>query len=253
MSGSVGKSRTGKASLRDEVEKRERIVRLVDEIEKSGGDPFVVNVREVLRSLRTGLESNNRELLLADSEAVESLSRLVKLQEAWVDSRLQSIVSPEKVKELVKSLSIDELSSALELSLNPSVASMSIDSKLLIEAARYWVSLKPRAEDQAGRAGETTAPGEPPELAEDNFQDELNEFRSLILSIVRERGRVKLDEITGLEPSREGRVRIMYLLSYLVSEGTLGVRYDIESDSYLIVEESGERGGSPVSVVLEVE
>lgn len=238
------------ASIEREVEKRREITRVVEELEARGGDPFVIKVEEALRALSTSYDSSDRDLLDSDSEAIESLSRLVKLQELWIDSRLASVVSPDTVRRVVKSLSAEELNTALVAALRPALTHSSVDTSLLVKAARYWVSLKPVSRPSA-RGYETVPRGKrQQEIEEEGFMRELEEFRKRVLSLVRE-GVLSIDELIKPTLSKEERVRSLYMLSYVVSEGLLGLKYDPERDAYVLTRAGGKEGGAQTSVVLE--
>lgn len=227
---------------REELERRERIVSLVEELEREGGDPFSVDVRGTLEELREGYDSEDREVLLADSRAIEALSRLVKMQEEWIDGRLSASISPEAVKRRAMEADLRDLARALYESQSPAVGVSSIRAEDVLAGAEYWRSLRPkeRAEPPKPRRVEVEV-----ELRSEGFEEELGAFRARVEEALGRGGRVPLGELLSKE--MEKRVRELYLLAHLAAMGVAEAAYDPEADEYIVRRPSGELR----SVVLE--
>jgi len=229
---------------RSRIEARDRIVMLVDEVEREGKDPFSVSVGELLADLREDYDSDDVELLLADSRAIEALSRLVEMQDEWVEGRLLATISPEVLRRRAEALDARELAGALYSAQFPAVGVSNVNEVYLVRAAEYWEGLRPRRppEPPARRERPVTAPLEP-----DNFEEDLSSFRSRLMGALEGGGEVSLDEV--LSGGREARVREAYLLAHLVTRGEVGLRYDPERDRYLV---TARPEGEVRSVVIEV-
>ncbi|MGC9190054.1 MAG: hypothetical protein ACP5GG_04995 [Conexivisphaera sp.] len=218
------------ARRRDRIERRERIALLVEEMEKEGKDPFSLDLRAILDDLREDYDSDDVELLLADSRAVESLSRLVEMQDEWIDGRLLASMSPEALRRRAEAADARELAEALYLAQSPAVGISNIDEKFVVEAARYWEGLRPSRPQEAPipREYQGTAVLEP-----DSFEEDLANFRGRLLDAL-EGGGGEVEVAAVLSDDREAAVRELYLLAHLVTHGEVGLRYDPEGDRYLV-------------------
>mgnify|MGYP001772756141 CR=1 FL=1 len=231
------------ARRRDRIELRERISMLVDEVEKEGKDPFSIDVLPLLEDLRRDYDSEDLELLLADSKAMEALSRLVEMQEEWIDGRLSAVISPEALRRRAEAAGVEELAAALYVSQSPAVGVSNVDEELLVDAFRYWEGLRPARRQVGAAPAERTVEVE---LEPETFEVELEEFRRRVSEALGSRGEVPLDEV--LSRDKEPRVRELYMLAHLVTRGELGLRYDPEGDRYLVTRSAS---GEPRSVVIE--
>ncbi|MGC9116672.1 MAG: hypothetical protein ACP5ID_03570 [Conexivisphaera sp.] len=232
------------ARRRERIAARERIALLVDEVEREGKDPFSVDVAGLLADMREDYDSDDVDLLLADSKAIEALSRLVEMQDEWIEGRLLASVSPEALRRRAEAADARELAEALYLAQTPTVGVSSLDEEFVVEAMRYWEGLR------AARPPEERALREyqgVPELEPDSFEGDLESFRSRIRAAL-ERGDAELWDL--LSGDRESRVRELYLLAHMVTRGEVGLEYDPERDRYLVT--ARPRGGDVRSVVIEV-
>ncbi len=231
--------------LRRRIEGRERIVKIVDEIEREGGDPFLVNVPHVLEDLAEDYDSSEPELLRSDSRAIESLSKLVKMQEEWVDARLLATISPESLKRRVEDMDSRSLAAALMLAQKPAVSVSSTNARRILEGIKYWESLKPRREERRTPPpiahGTTVEPERFDEMLK-GFEEEISREIST--------GWIELSRIAGR--GKEEHVKRLYMLAHLATRGVVALRFDPGREEYL-VGPAQDGGGRPASIVIEVD
>jgi uncharacterized damage-inducible protein DinB len=227
---------------RDRIERRERYALLIEELEKEGKDPFSLDLGPIVDDLREDYDSGDVELLLADSRAIEALSRLVEMQDEWIDGRLLAAMSPEALRRRAEAADAKELAAALYAAQSPAVGISNIDGEFLVEAAKYWEGLRPARPIEAPQPREYTGAAA---LEPDAFEGDLEAFRRRVAEALKG-GEVELWSFVSGD--RNSRVRELYLLAHMVTHGEVGLRYDPERDSYFI---TGARGGDVRSVVIE--
>jgi len=213
---------------REAAEKVQRIIHLCREVEAKGFNPFEVDVKAELETLRSLLPFWVKpSQLRLDGEALSGLSRVVELQEEWVRvrSRLR-ILDPETVKAIIGELSIPKLAEAFLRAWTPTVRIEMITRERLREAASYWARLKPRSnqleEWKPPEGGEAREAADVKSLGislGEDFEEELQRvFRSLLEEAEKAGGEISYWDFVKEETFRE-TVATAYMVSFLATYG----------------------------------
>ncbi len=121
---------------------RERIIELPKQLERSGADPFLVDVKGLLKQIRG--RSGSIEALALDSKALNSLSKVVEMQERWVVDALRGLrVDPEMVRERLSKLGLRDLAVALAENFYPALGLRRMSEGRLKDALTYWGVVRP--------------------------------------------------------------------------------------------------------------
>ncbi|HDM88543.1 MAG TPA: hypothetical protein ENG65_00940, partial [Candidatus Bathyarchaeota archaeon] len=73
-------------------EELERIIKLCENVERRGLDPFTVNVRELLERLRRMVEENpDLDHYVIDAETLYRISALIALQHKWLREKAKAL------------------------------------------------------------------------------------------------------------------------------------------------------------------
>lgn len=211
-----------------------RIIELCREVEEKGIDPFQVDVPGYLRRLREYLSGwEGLEELLRDAEALNRLSRVVKLQENWVRRRSSMLyIDPMMVELKVKTLDREELARAFIKAHRPIVALNQLTPERLKEAAEYWRRLLPLEERLAYSF---------PEARETITSTSLRvsrgvEFQELVAELwgeLRKKGRTSYWDFVTLPSFKETAERA-FLTSFLVTWGYARLELDpLSGEAYL--------------------
>lgn len=121
---------------------RERIIELPEQLERSGADPFLVDVKGLLNQIRG--RSGGVKALALDSKALNSLSKVVEMQERWVIDALKGLrVDPEMVREKVSKLGLRDLAVALAENFYPALGLRRMSEGRLKDGLTYWGFVKP--------------------------------------------------------------------------------------------------------------
>ncbi len=221
-------------SKKDEL--RERVEVLPDEVKKTGADPFAIDVVSILSELREDYDKLEGEELVKDARAINSVSKIVHMQDRWLSDRLKSLgVSQERLKERLYRLDLQLLASCLYSSQHLPAAIRHISTSRLKIAADYWISLT--------GWGKSRKLGAIPDIADekleelnlqpDNIERELNEVRLDLLSKLSKSG-ITYEDYLSKKEGKE-RVRLAYIISLLCASGEITVRFDPSVSKYLLV------------------
>ena len=201
-----------------------RVLNFCRTVETGGTDPFDVDVKKFLATLRRYQPKwHSRDELLLDAETLAELVRIIELQEQWIRDRSHSFyIDPALLDLKLKLLEPQRLAAALMSAWHPIAGLDRLTPERLQEGLEYWHALLPLGE----RGTEFPIPS----LAEAPFELEeliaLNllagqEFDDALQAVLRElqdRGRVGYYEFIFSDTFAES-VKRAYLTSYLVTEG----------------------------------
>ncbi len=201
-----------------------QLINFCKTIQKEGTDPFDLNVKRYLETLKEYLKKwKSFDDLLIDAEAISELAKIIELQGKWIRDRSASFyIDPVLMELKLKMLEPAQLANAFFESWHPIISMDRITSKRLKEGLDYWNALLPFSE----RKEEFP----PPSTLETAFDIEdlidLNilsrtEFEDAIKEVskeLEERGRIEYHAFI-YEDEFEDSVKKAYLTSYLVSEG----------------------------------
>lgn len=240
-----------------------RVISLCETVERRGINPFEVEVKEVLDSLRlllTGWKSF--EELCLDAEAINNLSKVVKLQGEWIKRRSALHgVDPETVESRVAKLKPEELAGVFLGAWHPLVRLEKLSLERLKEAFHYWKGLPPRGtrgEDFPVPSSEVSATMDDvlKMISEgENFNQILQDFwEELCLKAKETGGRISYwDFVKGENFAK--LVARAYLTSFLLTYGYAQLEVDpLEGDITLIPNPEPapkENIGSSVAIALD--
>jgi hypothetical protein len=201
-----------------------RLLHFCRTVETEGTDPFDVDVKKFLATLRRYQPKwQSRDELLMDAEALAELAKIIELQEQWIRDRSHSFyIDPALLELKLKLLEPQRLATAFMSAWHPIASLDRLTPERLQAGLAYWHALLP--------FGERGAEFPQPSLAEAPFElDELialnllagQEFDDALQTLLHElqaRGRIGYYEFIFSETYAESVMRA-YLTSYLVSEG----------------------------------
>ena len=206
-----------------------RLLHFCQTVEAEGTDPFDVDVKRFLRTLKQ-YQNKWRSLdeLLLDADALAELAKIIALQEQWIKDRSSSFyVDPALLELKLRLLEPQQLATAFLAAWRPIIAQDRLTPQRLQEGLAYWHALLPFDERSEDFPYPSLSEG-PLEL-EDLIESHLfskQEFDAALRELSTEletRGRIDYREFI-YNDSFETSVQKAYLTSYLVSEG----RADLE-------------------------
>lgn len=229
------KSRDSRKQERADIEYRERISALPEELKRTGVDPFAVDVPHILEELKKEHSRNSPDLLTADARALNSVSEVVQIQDQWIGRQLSTLqVDPALVEGKVKQLSLRSLAYVLFMSHHPPVGVRQVSTKRLLEAADYWIQLqgwgrKPGlpANQPAEQASLQTL-----EFSAEDIEKEVTRTSEYVLQLVSE-GPVPYERVLG-DLRGEERIKRSYIISLICAQGLVTLRYDPTLGSYVV-------------------
>ena len=224
-------------------------------------NPFEVDIREKLLVLKKHLpEWKVIDIMLMDSEALQQLVQIVKLQDQWIKFRASSLyIDPLLLELKIRLLTKDDLADSFVKCWHPIANLDQLTPRGLEKAFTYWRDLTPFSERFKEELGNyAIAPGQMDfeELqslsmfTREQFETGLN----TLFKELRERssdGEMDYREFTRGPRFEETAVRA-YMLSFLVTEGRANIRVDPLTEQVFISPIMGKPGDVTKSVALEV-
>lgn len=201
-----------------------RLIHFCKTIEREGTDPFDLDVKRFLDTLRRYSKKwKSFDDLLIDAEALAAVAKVIELQSKWIKDRASTFYIDPAVLELkLKVLEPPQLAQAFLQAWHPIISLDRLTVGRLKEALEYWNALLPLS----ARREEFPIPAEG--ILACDLEDLIalnlisrSEFEPLLAAMLTElerRGRTEYYEFI-YEESYERSVIKSYLTSYLVSEG----------------------------------
>lgn len=201
-----------------------RLLNFCRTIQKEGTDPFDVDIKKFLETLkRYHNKWKSLDDLLMDAEAIAELAKIIELQEQWIKDRSSSFyIDPALLELKLRMLEPVQLANAFFKSWQPIIAQDQITPPRLNEGLAYWNALLPLGERTEEfpfpSTGETAFGIE--DLIELNIlsRAEFDVALQAVSSELEDRGRVEYHDFI-YDDAFETSVKKAYLTSYLVSEG----------------------------------
>lgn len=246
-------------------DERERLLRIISTclvVERRSSDPFAVQVKEVLETLRRYLPHwTVFEDFTLDAEALNRVASIVQLQGKWIKERSTSLyVDPLLIELKVKMMTREQLTSVFARSWHPIVEMEGLTQKRVDDAVRYWNQLlsldekRLRLPTPSRTLGSTTVE----ELLKLRILSE-DSFNALLQSFWEElKGRTGVDERIlywefVLAPTFEETIYRAYLTSFLVTYGYAAMEVDpLEEDVLIPYAEPRATGLQELSVSVPV-
>lgn len=216
---------------RSGYEERERLLRIIGlcvAVENRGADPFEVEVKEILDTLRKYLP--NWKILddfVLDSETLKQIAGIVHLQGNWVKSRSKSIfVDPLLIEVKVKLMNTQRLLDIFQRSWHPTVEMESLSPMRVEQAIDYWnqlISLQERhltLPESSDALGFITLEelAKRNILSEESFRVTLESLWENLKNSVGQKARIPYWDFI-LQETYEETVKRAYFVSFLITYG----------------------------------
>src|SRR5580700_2563942 len=127
-----------------------RLIELCRNVSSSSVNPFEVDIREKLLVLKKHLPDwNVIDVMLKDSEAMQQLVAIVKLQDQWIKHRASALyIDPLLLELKIQLISKDELAESFAKCWHPIAQLDQLTPRGLEKAFVYWRELVPFADRQ---------------------------------------------------------------------------------------------------------
>lgn len=193
--------------------------------------------------------------LILDAKALNSLSRVVKMQEGRLRYEAQLFrTDPEAMAEKLHQFNTDQLAKAFLAAWHPVVELEQLTPKALEEALEYWEHLEPVALRRRERPRKA-----PPAMETVSLDDLLakgivprDTFGAKLTALHEElkaRGPTEYWQFIGSEGDHKARVDRAYAASYLITYGFAAL---VQRDGRLLLQPRGERDPPVESVSLPI-
>jgi len=206
----------------------QRIIDQCKSVEERGLDPFIVDIDDLIAVVRQYFpEWESIDEYSLDSEAINRLASIIKIQSDWVKHRSTSLYTdPFLIEEKLRKLSRERLASLFLNAWHPIIELEQISSYGMIEAIKYWQSLLPLDERWARTGAFKTELGSATRndlvaeriMAERAFTEELEVLWCELRERVGGNARIAYWDFVGAETYEETSKRA-YMTSFLVTYG----------------------------------
>ncbi|MEM2875511.1 MAG: hypothetical protein QXL67_00955 [Candidatus Bathyarchaeia archaeon] len=226
---------------------RESLIRIIDTcrmIEERGLDPFSVDVRRFIETLKE-LYPNlvDQKDVILDSEALDRIASLIKLQSECLERRSTSLYTdPFLIQEKIRLLSKEELAQLFLRAWRPIIELEQVTTKSLALSAEYWRDLLPLDVrwSRVGYKKTTLLSSTYDELikqkivSEKTFTEELENLWEELKNRVEDSGKISYKEFVYVGSYPETIVRA-FLTSFLITYGYAKLEVHlVEEEMYLI-------------------
>jgi len=244
-----------------------RIISLCEDAQRRSFNPFEVEVKESLEAIRRYLPHwHSFEEFCLDGEAVNNLTKVIRLQGDWIKYRASPLyVDSDLIRFKVGTLKVEQLAATFLKAWHPLIFLEQLSAKRLKEAMDYWNKLHTLEERSLNFGGLQTVSAEP--LRREDLSRlkllpdrEFNEALRVLWQELRERseggGKIPYLDFVGAETYEETVIRA-YLLSYLVTYGYANLEVKpLEEEVFIIPHKkqrlpSRERAYFSVSIPID--
>lgn len=226
---------------------RERLLRIISlcvAVERRGADPFEVEIKEILETLRKYLPKwKTLQDFVLDSETLNRIAGIVQLQGEWVRRRSTSLfVDPLLIEVKLKVMDAERLVEVFEKSWHPVVEMEGLSRARIEQAIDYWNQLASLDERRLKlpEPSDTLGSLTPEELIKRNILSE-ESFRKTLEGLWEElkrqvdaKGRIPYWDFVKQETYDE-TVRRAYLVSFLITYGYATLQINpLEEEVFII-------------------
>lgn len=238
-----------------------RLIELCRTIQSSSVNPFEVDIREKILVLKKYLPDwKFIDVMLKDSEAMQQLVAIVKLQSQWIAHRASALyIDPLLLELKIQLISREELAETFAKCWHPIAQLDQLTPKGLEKAFIYWRELVPLSErfkndfGPAGQSAGTIGLDELESLSiftKEEFETRLNAINNELVEKSNGREIDYRDFIKGKDPE-ETALR-GYLVAFIVTEGRATIRTDPLTEQIFISMIQGKPGEETKSVAISV-
>ena len=220
-----------------------------------------MDIREKLLMLKKHLpEWKLIDVMLKDSEALQQLVGIVKLQDQWIKHRASSLyIDPLLLELKIRLLTKEDLADSFVKCWHPVAQLAQLTPRGLERAFTYWRELVPMSERFKEELGNyAIAPGQLnfEELqslnmfSKEEFESRLN---SLHRELVEQSGEREIDYRKFVRsPTFEETAVKAYLVAFIVTEGRANIRVDPLTEEIFLSPIVGPAGNVTKSVAIEI-
>ncbi len=238
-----------------------RLIELCRTIQSSSVNPFQVDIREKLLLLRKHLpEWGVIDVMLKDSEAMQQLVAIVKLQDQWIKYRASSLyIDPLLLELKIQLISKEELAESFVKCWHPIAQLDQLTPRGLEKAFVYWRDLVPfseRFKDGLGNVGQPTGVIGLKELeslsifTKEEFEARLN---AIYKEFVEKSNGAEIDYRSFIKgESPEETALRGYLVAFVVTEGRATIRTDPLTEQIFISVIHGKPEDEAKSVAISI-
>jgi hypothetical protein len=238
-----------------------RLIELCRSVQSSSVDPFQVDIREKLETLKKHLPDWKLiDVMLMDSEAMQQLVGIVKLQDQWIKHRASSLyIDPLLLELKIRLLSREDLANSFTKCWHPIAQVDQLTAKGLEKAFVYWRDLRPMSErfkNEFGNFGTTPVQLDFDELqnlsmfTREQFESRLNKIND---ELVQRSGGAEIDYRAFIDaPTFEEKAVRAYLVAFIVTDGRANIRTDPLTENVFISPVKGAPGAETKSVAIEI-
>ncbi|MEM2820184.1 MAG: hypothetical protein QXF31_03285, partial [Candidatus Bathyarchaeia archaeon] len=221
-----------------------KIIELCRSVEIKGLDPYLVDVEDLIRAVREFFPMRESiEDLCLDTEALNHIASVVKMQGEWVKSRATALYrDPFLIEEKIRSLPREKMAEIFLETWRPIVEFEQLTIEGFREALKYWSELPPISErwqrigyikTEAQRIAKEEVIKEGI-LSGESFASELEKMWLELKGAASKYGRIKYWDFIGSETYEE-TVRRAYLTSFLITYGYARLEVHILEDEIFIL------------------
>lgn len=240
-------------------EELERIIKLCENIEKRGLDPFTVNIRGLLEKLRRIVEENpNLDHYVIDAETLYRISTLIALQHKWLREKAKALfIDAQMISTRLVAMDKKTLVRAFLKAWRPIISLEQMTPQRLRQGLEHFLSLPPRSGSREFGWKITDKEMELVkarlELEEKAMMEKIKALhRELLRRFEEQEGALDYWEFIKGKNFDETFERA-YLLSFLITEGYVDVkRNPLKNEVKLIPYKEQVKRKSPTSLVINL-
>ncbi|MBS7634372.1 hypothetical protein KEJ34_02585 [Candidatus Bathyarchaeota archaeon] len=251
------------SSVKKAREDLQRIIETCKSVEAKGLDPYLVDVEDLIRAIREYFPNWEKiEDLCLDTEALNHIASIVKMQGEWVKNRATALYrDPFLIEEKILGLPLEEIVEIFLESWRPIVEFEQLTINSFSEALRYWSELPPLSERwqrisftktdlQTVTHEDVVKEGF---LSSESFFEDLESLWRELKEAASVKGRVEYWDFIGSDTYEE-TVKRAYLTSFLITYGyaILEIRHLEEETFILPNEKPSEKRGESISFPISI-
>ncbi len=240
-------------------EELERIIKLCENVERRGLDPFTVNIRELLERLRRMVEENpDLDHYVIDAETLYRISALIALQHKWLREKAKALfIDAQMISTRLVAMDKKALVKAFLKAWHPIISLEQMTPQRLRQGLEHFLSLPPRGGGREFGWKITDREMElikaKLELEEKAMMEKVKALHHELLRRFEERGE-PLDYWEFIKgESFDETFERAYLLSFLITDGYVDVkRNPLKNEVKLIPHREQVKRRSPTSLVISL-
>ena len=255
-----------KKDLKKAREYLQRIIETCRSVEAKGLDPYLVDVNDLIKIVKEYFsEWKTIEDLCLDTEALNHIASVVKMQGEWVKKRATALYrDPFLIEEKIRRLPLENIVKIFLRSWHPVIELEQLTITTFREALKYWTELPPlderwrkvgyvKTELQTISLEDVVKEGF---LLTESFAEEMEKLWRELKDLTSSKGKIKYWDFIGSDTYEE-TVKRAYLTSFLVTYGYATLEINpLEEEVFILANDkpSEKSGGStsfPIPISFE--